>query len=159
MEFDIEEMSKILHSATEEQNDRIIIVPHMSGGADNLKETILENTTAELEDYEPHITRETLSIYEYVAVITKLAKYIFSLMDIDKYIKEVELNQVVNPSELAFNLLNDGKFDAIIDRGYEKVTFSKLKIREQWKETIRNYFKFQHQVIEEEVLKPLNLNA
>ena len=159
MEFDIEEMSKILHSATEEQNDRIIIVPRMSGGAVNRQEITREDVDAEIEVYEPHITRETLSIYEYVAVITKLAKYLFSLMDIAKYIDEVELNQVVNPSELAFNLLNDGKFDAVIDRGYEKVTFSKLKIREQWKETIRNYFNYQHQVMDEEVLKPLNLNA
>ena len=159
MDFNLSDMSNILHSANTEQCDRIIIVPRLSGGADNLKETLPEDTIAEVEVYEPRITRETLSIYEYVAVITKLAKYLFSLMDIDKYIDEVELNQVVNPSELAFNLLNDGKFDAVIDRGYEKVTFSKLKVREQWKETIRNYFNYRHQVMEEEVLKPLNLNA
>lgn len=159
MDFNISDMSNILHSVNKEQCDRVIIVPRLSGGAVNRKEITREDTNVTMEVYEPHITRETLSIYEYVAVITKLAKYLFSLMDIDKYIDEVELNQVVNPSELAFNLLNDGKFDAVIDRGYEKVTFSKLKVREQWKETIRNYFNYRHQVMEEEVLKPLNLNA
>ena len=148
MDFEIKKMSKLLY-----------------GGEDNiqLKENncnesyVKNNQESNVEVYYPKITRETLSIYEYVGVITKLAKYLNSLTDLNKYLLDVEVNQVINPAELAFNLLNDGKFDAIIDRGYELVTFSVLKVKKQWKDTISNYFKNQHDVIEREILTPLNL--
>ena len=79
------------------------------------------------------------------------------MTDLDKYLTSIEVNQIINPAELAFNLLNDGKFDAIIDRGYELVTFSTLKVRKQWKDTISNYFKSQHDTIEREILQPLDI--
>lgn len=145
MDFEIKNLSKILY-----------------GGEENIQLTendVNKNSvqSANVEVYYPKMTRETLSIYEYVGVITKLAKYLNSLTNLDKYLPDIEVNQIINPSELAFNLLNDGKFDAVIDRGYELVTFSVLKIKKQWKDTISNYFKNQHDTIEKEILGPLEL--
>ena len=109
-----------------------------------------------METYYPKITRDTLSVFEYVGVITKLAKYLSNIPDIEKYVSDVEVNQLINPAELAFNLLNEGKFDAVLDRGYEKVSFSKLKVKPQWKDMITNYFKTHHDSITNEVLKMLD---
>lgn len=95
-------------------------------------------------------------MFEYVGVITKLAKYLSNIPDIEKYVSDVEVNQLINPAELAFNLLNEGKFDAVLDRGYEKVSFSKLKVKPQWKDMITNYFKTHHDSITNEVLKMLD---
>lgn len=146
MDFEIKNISKLLYGG-EEDNIQL----------KESKNSIGNEQSATVEVYYPKITRETLSIYEYVGVITKLAKYLNSLTNLDKYLSDIEVNQVINPSELAFNLLNDGKFDAVIDRGYELVTFSVLKIKKQWKDTISNYFKNQHDAIEKEILEPLEL--
>lgn len=147
MDFSRENIKSMIYgSAKSEENKE-----------DNVNIVNKSNPDSVIETYSPNITRETLSLYEYVSVITKLAKYLNTLTNLDKYVDDVEVNQIINPAELAFNLLNDNKFDAIIDRGYEKVTFSKLKIKQQWKDTISNYFKSQHDAIENEILKPLNL--
>lgn len=152
MDFEIKNVSKLLYGG-----DENIQLKENSSSSTNDTATNADATTMEV--YYPKMTRETLSIYEYVGVITKLAKYLNSLTSLDKYLSDIEVNQVINPSELAFNLLNDGKFDAVIDRGYELVTFSVLKIKKQWKDTISNYFKNQHDTVEKEILKPLELLA
>ena len=146
MDFEIKNLSKLLYGGEE---DSVQLTEN----------DVNKNSSqpADVEIYYPKMTRETLSIYEYVGVITKLAKYLNSLTNLDKYLPDIEVNQIINPSELAFNLLNDGKFDAIIDRGYERVTFSVLKVKKQWKDTISNYFKNQHDTIENEILSPLDL--
>lgn len=146
MDFEIKNLSKLLYGGEESIQ--------LTENDDNNKNS---QQSANVEVYYPKMTRETLSIYEYVGVITKLAKYLNTLTNLDKYLPDIEVNQIINPSELAFNLLNDGKFDAIIDRGYELVTFSVLKVKKQWKDTISNYFKNQHDTIEKEVLEPLDL--
>lgn len=145
MDFEIKNLSKLLYGGEES-----IQLTENDANKNSLQ-------SANVEVYYPKMTRETLSIYEYVGVITKLAKYLNSLTNLDKYLPDIEVNQIINPSELAFNLLNDGKFDAVIDRGYELVTFSVLKIKKQWKDTISNYFKNQHDTIEKEILAPLEL--
>lgn len=119
----------------------------------------LSESKSEMEVYYPKITRDILSVYEYVGVITKLAKYLTNLPNIEKYVSDVELNQIINPAELAFKLLNEGRYDAILDRGYEKVTFSKLKIKPQWKDMISNYIKTHHDSINNEVLKMMEMNS
>lgn len=153
MDFEIKNVSKLLYGGDE----NIQLKENSSSSTDTA--TNAATNAATMEVYYPKMTRETLSIYEYVGVITKLAKYLNSLTSLDKYLSDIEVNQVINPSELAFNLLNDGKFDAVIDRGYELVTFSVLKIKKQWKDTISNYFKNQHDTVEKEILKPLELLA
>ncbi|GHU24869.1 hypothetical protein FACS189472_17940 [Alphaproteobacteria bacterium] len=89
------------------------------------------NTSAEneIEVYHPKITRPTISKYEYVRVITALAKYLFSLSDLSSFVKDKTINTVINQTELAYQLLKDGKFDAVIDRGCEKVTLSVLEVK------------------------------
>lgn len=145
MDFEIKNLSKLLYGGEES-----IQLTENDANKNSLQ-------SANVEVHYPKMTRETLSIYEYVGVITKLAKYLNSLTNLDKYLPDIEVNQIINPAELAFNLLNDGKFDAVIDRGYELVTFSVLKIKKQWKDTISNYFKNQHDTIENEILGPLDL--
>jgi len=115
------------------------------------------STNSEVEVYYPKITRDMIGLYEYVGVITKLAKYLYDLPDLSKYLNDLEVNSLINESELAFQLLDSGKMDAIIDRGYEKVTFSVLKVRPQWKETILHYFAERRSNVENEMLKPLGL--
>lgn len=114
-------------------------------------------TNSEVEIYYPKITRDMIGLYEYVGVITKLAKYLYDLPDLGKYLNDLEVNSLINEAELAFQLLDSGKMDAIIDRGYEKVTFSVLKVRPQWKETILHYFAERRSNVENEMLKPLGL--
>ena len=152
MDFEIKSLSKLLYGkgVNDKSDDESIDNQHNVKLHEN-------NPKTEVEVYYPRMTRNTLSIFEYVGVITKLAKYLNSLTNLDKYLSDIEVNQIINPAELAFNLLNDGKFDAVIDRGYELVTFSTLKVKKQWKETISNYFKQQHETVEQEILKPLDL--
>lgn len=152
MDFEIKSLSKLLYGkgVDDKLDDESIDNQHNVKLHEN-------NSKTEVEVYYPRMTRNTLSIFEYVGVITKLAKYLNSLTNLDKYLSDIEVNQIINPAELAFNLLNDGKFDAVIDRGYELVTFSTLKVKKQWKETISNYFKQQHETVEQEILKPLDL--
>ena len=107
--------------------------------------------------YKPRLTRNTISLFEYVAVITKLAKYIHSLPSLPDTVEEfaqdsVTINNIINPSELAWILLKKGVYNPIFDRGYEKVSFSELIINPTWDNLIENYFKSQHAAIQSELL-------
>lgn len=120
--------------------------------------SIYEETDNSIEVFKPKITRPTMSKYEFVRTITAAAKYIYSLTNIDKYIEDIEIKSIINPSELAFKLLLSGKINATIDRlGYEKVTFSELKINHIWIETIETYFKNRATSEMEEIYKPFGL--
>jgi len=116
----------------------------------------LTNNTV-VEEYEPKITRPTISIYEYAEIHTMLADFIEPHTSIKDFTDEVEIKGTVNPAELAFYLLKEGKWNAVINRGYEKVSFSKLKINKQWSDTIENYFKEQHETHKRELFEPLGL--
>ena len=122
--------------------------------------TLIKQTNdKQVEIYEPHITRPILSIYEYVGVHTMLAKYIDAQSSIKQFIDDVEVNFTINTAELAFHLLKEGKWDAVIDRGYEKVTYSKLKHNKQWEDIIDRYFKQQREVYKNELFAPLGLKV
>lgn len=99
----------------------------------------------EIIDYEPVITRKNISIFELVRVITDLANYLYELKDINKYIDDLELDEIVDPVNLAFLLLQSGKFDAIINRGCEYVTYSKLKKNKTTLMLIEDYLNNQHE--------------
>ena len=131
----------------------------MIGGDDkeNVNVAVYEDAP-EVEVYKPVITRETMSKYEFVRVITAVGKYLNSLPDISKYYKEVEVNSLINPLELAFNLVMEGKMNATLDRlGYEKVTFSELKINPLWIEIVKNYFEQRKKAEQKELIEPLML--
>lgn len=123
------------------------------------KDITLQNLTngAVVEEYEPKITRPTISIYEYSEIHTMLADFIEPHKSIKDFTDEVEIKGNVNPAELAFYLLKEHKWNAKIDRGYEVVSFSKLKINKQWSDTIENYFKEQHETQKRELFEPLGL--
>lgn len=119
---------------------------------------VYEATDNTVETFKPKITRPTMSKFEFVRTITAAAKYIYSLTSIDKYVDDIEIKSIINPSELAFKLLMSGKINATIDRlGYEKVTFSELKINQIWIRTIETYFTNRAKSEVEEIYKPFGL--
>lgn len=115
-----------------------------------------------VEVYKPVITRRTMSMFEFVRVITALAKHLYSTHDISQYVEmakdKIEINSIINPAELAFKLITEGKVNATLDRlGYEKVTFSELKINPLWINMLQSYFDKRHEIECNELLKPLGL--
>lgn len=114
-----------------------------------------------VEIYKPKLTRNTLSIYEFVRVITAVAKHLSSIRDISAYISDsndIEINSIINPAELAFKLVKEGKINATLERlGYEKVTFSELKINPLWINTLEDYFATRRDAEVNELLRPLGL--
>lgn len=138
------------------------------GGA-NPDETNSETTTVEniydpitdtnMQVYKPKITRPTMSKYEFVRVCTAAAKYLYTLPDLSKYIKATEVNDLINPAELAFLLVINGKLNATLDRlGYEKVTLSELKINPVWVDIVKSYFNHRHECEHREILEQYGLN-
>lgn len=115
------------------------------------------NNNAVVEVYDPVLTRPTLSIYEYSEVHTMLAEYLEDQKSIKNFTNDVEIRANVNPAELAFRLLLEGKWDATLNRGYEIVTYSRLKYNPQWEHTMEHYFNDQHKIQAEELFKPLGL--
>lgn len=107
--------------------------------------------------YKPKLTRPILSLYEYVGVHTALAKFIDAQTSISQFVDDVEINGLVNPAELAFNLLREHKWDAVINRGYERVTYSQLRYNKQWEDMIARYFDEQHATYIRELYEPLKL--
>lgn len=109
--------------------------------------------------YKPVLTRNTISKFEYVAVITKLAKYLHALPTlpsvINDFSSDLKINNIINPAELAWMLLRKGVYNPVFDRGYEKVSFSELSINPTWDNLIENYFKSQHEAIEKELLNDM----
>lgn len=103
------------------------------------------------------LTRPLLSKFEYASVITTLAKYLFTISDISKYIIDEELNSIISPCELAYRLLNENKFDAILDRGIERVHYSTLIKNPLWDSMIEDYFKNHNNSIQTELVEALGL--
>jgi hypothetical protein len=101
------------------------------------------------------LTRSLMSKFEFVSTITTLAKYLFTIHDIHKYIADEEVNSILNPCELAYRLLNEGKFDAILDRGVERVHFSTLSRNPQWDTIVEAYFKRHNNAIQSEIVEGL----
>ena len=125
----------------------------------NLKDITLHEITNEavVETYEPKITRPIMSIYEYSEVHTQLGEYLDSQKSIRTFTNDVEIKFTVNPVEVAFYLLKEGKWDATLDRGYELVSYSKLTYNPQWEHTVKNYFDEQHITQQQDLFAPLDL--
>jgi hypothetical protein len=118
------------------------------------KVVITKNT---MDVYKPKITRKIMSIYEFVGVITKLADYLYHLDDLTGIIEDQDSYTYINHVELAWALLRDKKYDAILNRYVEQVNFSELDINPHWIEVIEHDFKLHAQSFEEDVLGPLEL--
>ena len=119
---------------------------------------VYDTGDSNVETYKPHITRPTMSKFEFVRVCTAAAKYLYSLPDLSAYIKTPEVNDLINPAELAFLLITSGKLNATLDRlGYEKVTMSELRINPIWIDIVKNYFNRRHKAEHRELLVPYGL--
>lgn len=105
--------------------------------------------------YKPIKTRKNMSKYELASTITKLANYLSTLDSLEQYVETTNINEFVNNAELAFHLLTEGKFDAVINRlGYEQVNFSQLSINPIWVETLENYFKRNREALRKYCYEP-----
>ena len=103
--------------------------PEITGGKEleNKDSKTSSRVDSRIETFEAKVTRPILSKFEYVGCITSLANYLKNLKSISKYTEAVDCCILVNPSELAFRLLDQGKMDVVIIRNRnERVTFSKL---------------------------------
>lgn len=139
----------------------------MMGGASDNEDTtapvthvtqVYDSADTSVQVYKPKITRPTMSKFEFVRVCTAAAKYLYALPDLSAYIKTPEVNDLINPAELAFLLITSGKLNATLDRlGYERVTMSELRINPIWIQIVRNYFNQRHEAEHAEVLVPYGL--
>lgn len=94
----------------------------------------------DLKESKPIITRQKLSIYEYAGMITQIAEYLMNTKDLDKYVDEPQINNIIDPCRLAFELLTQGKIDVQIERlNYETVLFSQCQRDEMIENEIINY--------------------
>ena len=117
----------------------------------------IQNPSTKMEIYRPIVTRPIMSKFEYVGAITSLALYLKGLKSIAKYADIVDCSALVNPSELAFHLLDQGKMNVILIRNRsEKVSFSELYVNQLWRQEILDYFKTKNQSMEQEFYKPLS---
>lgn len=147
----IKELLKVIDE-TEELNDEI------KDKVDKLNIKVQDlKLIKDIPKLKPKLTRSNMSKYEFAATITKLSLYLNTLPSLEHYFNNtMSYNGYINPTEVAYTLLMNGNFDAIIDRlGYEKVSFSQLKINKQWCILLENYFKRNHEALVNLCYKPI----
>ena len=139
------ELQEILKVLDEDAVDDIVKQSRVKEIINNRQQSI-----DKIPKLKPVKTRKNISKYEFAAVITKLALYLNSIPSLEDYVDVVSYNGFINPSELAYNLLMKGVFDAIVNRlDYEDVSFSQLKINPQWCALLESYFKRNHEALKE----------
>lgn len=128
----------------------------LSGGAQT-SDTEFVVTEGEMETYEPKLTRDIMSKFEFVGAITTLAIYLKNKKSLEQYTDISDIFRLTNTAELAFRILQNKKMDIIIKRnhGSELVSFSKLRYNTQWETDLDEYFKNWNASVYEELYKPL----
>lgn len=101
------------------------------------------------------ITRPKMSIYEYSNTLTSLADKIFYSDDLATYTNDETINNLINPSELAFRLFENHIYDAYLLRDNEKVLFSDLYINPNYKNLLDRYFKKQSKVVDDLIVSKI----
>lgn len=105
--------------------------------------------------YHAKYTRPIMSIFEYVAAIRMVATDLDSQKSASKYLDDFEVKNFINPSFLAFYIIDKGKWDGVILRnGNEKVSFSTLYINPRWREQILDLIEKKNLSMDEE-FKPI----
>jgi hypothetical protein len=105
-------------------------------------------------------TRPQLTIYELSGIITSLAQNIFDAKSLKEFVKDdSEINGVVNPSDIAFHLLKNGEFDAIINRKSENIHFSQLYVNPMHYELLENYFLKQRKTVDRKINSKFGVTA
>ena len=110
-----------------------------------------------IKKYYPVKTSKYISIYEYARILTDLSLYLYNQKSLSKYIDDIEINNVIDTNKIAYKLLKSGTFDATIDRGYEKVTFSVLKINPLYDRLIETFLNEQENNVNETFLSLIKL--
>lgn len=110
-----------------------------------------------IEKFKPKLTRDICSVFEFVRIVTDLANHLYTLPSIEKYIDGIEIKNIVEPCDLAYKLLRNGRFNAILDRGTEKVTFSELHVDPFIYELVESYLNQQEDVRRKSFLEKLDL--
>ena len=96
--------------------------------------------TYKLGELKPTITRPKISIYEYAGVCSQLAERFMNIKDLNDFVEEPQINNMIDPCQLGFKLLKNNKIDVQMDRcGYESVLFSQCQPNEHIEEEIENY--------------------
>lgn len=104
------------------------------------------------------ISRPIMSIYELSATITSLAKAIYEDKSLQKYIHcNDQINDLINPSNIACELLFTNKYDAYLNRYSDVVKFSNLYLNPVYIEELRSYFNKQSKITKEYILQSLDL--
>lgn len=110
---------------------------------------------------EPKVTRKTISEFEFVRVVTILARYIENSKTLYQFTdQKTTISNVVNSAQLATMLLKNGKFDAIISRPEEDVTFSSLIVNPSLYKQLEDYFSEKEEITKNmlENIKIINKN-
>jgi hypothetical protein len=110
-----------------------------------------------IEKFKPRLTRDICSVFEFVRVVTDLANHLYNLPSIEKYVDGIEIKNIVEPCDLAYKLLRNGRFNAILDRGTERVTFSELHVDPFTYELVESYLAQQEDVRRNAFLEKLQL--
>jgi len=155
-DYDLYGGNEILEEQSEETDDENNDQHDIDDETIKVEITTL-NTFNSVEKYKPHITRDFMSIYEYARVITALAKYLYDVPDLSQYIGPEDNPTIINPCELACQLFEENKFDCILDRGCEKVTFSELRFNIHWKDMLQQDFDKTNNSIKKDLLEKLKL--
>ena len=119
--------------------------------------TYFYDSDVTIEKFKPKITRDICSVFEFVRVVTDLANHLYTLPSIEKYIDGIEIKNIIEPCDLAYKLLRNGRFNAILDRGTEKVTFSELHVDPFTYELVESYLAQQEDTRHKSFLEKLGL--
>lgn len=90
----------------------------------------------------PKVSLPKLSKYEFAGIITSIANYLTTRSTLYPLVSEdCVVKGLINPSAVAYEAIKKGRIDVIIDRGYERVLLSKMKINPIWEKDLENFFK------------------
>ena len=124
---------------------------------ENTAKTYFYDSDTTIEKFKPKLTRDICSVFEFVRIVTDLANHLYNLPSIEKYIDGIEIKNIVEPCDLAYKLLRNGRFNAILDRGTEKVTFSELHVDPFTYELVESYLNQQEDIRRKSFLEKLDL--
>lgn len=129
----------------------------MESSSGNSTKTYFYDSEVTVEKFKPKLTRDICSVFEFVRVVTDLANHLYTLPSIEKYIDGIEIKNIIEPCDLAYKLLRNGRFNAILDRGTEKVTFSELHVDPFTYELVESYLSQQEDIRRKSFLEKLDL--
>ena len=117
-----------------------------------------ENREEYIDIPESAKTRPIVGCYELSAILTQLSKHIYEISELSSLIDNPgAIDNFINPADIAFRLIKEGKYDAILNRDAEDVVFSNLYTNKSLMDQLDMYFKKQDKIIKTAVLDGLGL--